>query len=640
MFPENDPVYGHMDETSLDFMAIDIRLPLFVYVTREKRPGYDHNKKAGAMNAMVRASAILSNSPFILNFDCDHYIYNSLALREGMCFMMDRGGDRICYIQFPQCFEGIDPSDRYANHNIVFFDGNMRALDGLQGPVYVGTGCLFRRFALYGFHPPRANEYAGLFGQIKYPAPHIQAQSDDDEEQPLNIHPTLTCLKMKNGQPPGTLLAPRPPLDAPTIVETVAVIACWIGWIYGSVTEDVVTGYQVHNRGWRSVYCITKQDAFRGTAPINLTDRLHQVLRWATGSVEIFFSRNNPFLATTLKWSGIALEEWWRNEQFWVIGGSSAHLVAVLQGLLKAIAGIEISFTLTSKSTAEDEDDIYADLYVVKWTSLFIVPLTIMVINVVALVLGFSRIVYSVIPQWNKFFGGAFFSFWVLTHLYPFAKGLLGRKGKLPTIVYLWTGASPLVVSFAAKIPLWLKIMLNKAIKGDQAGTFETSTFKKGEAFQDFTSAFKLNVPLKSINEALTWAQDTTVCLVRAKARPCSCQGYALLVPEEPAKARPYLCQGAALLVPKESFKVWPCSYQRNLPRRDLVHAKARPCSCQRNLPNGGLAHAKGTCQGAALLVLRESAKEHGVTVPRDVGTRHYDVAHGVKVPEVANTWG
>ncbi|XP_021279780.1 cellulose synthase-like protein D1, partial [Herrania umbratica] len=71
-----------------------------------------------------------------------------------------------------------------------------------------------------------------------------------------------------------------------------------IGWIYGSVTEDVVTGYRMHNRGWRSVYCATKRDAFRGTAPINLTDRLHQVLRWATGSGEIFFSRNNPLLAT------------------------------------------------------------------------------------------------------------------------------------------------------------------------------------------------------------------------------------------------------------------------------------------------------------------------------------------------------
>lgn len=32
---------------------------------------------------------------------------------------------------------------------------NMRGLDGVQGPVYVGTGCVFRRQALYGYEPPK-----------------------------------------------------------------------------------------------------------------------------------------------------------------------------------------------------------------------------------------------------------------------------------------------------------------------------------------------------------------------------------------------------------------------------------------------------------------------------------------------------
>ncbi|KAJ8465331.1 hypothetical protein OPV22_027883 [Ensete ventricosum] len=562
--PHHDPLYGAPGEHPyLDFTGIDTRLPMFVYVSREKRPGYDHNKKAGAMNAMVRASAILSNGPFILNFDCDHYIYNSLAIREGMCYMMDRGGDRVCYVQFPQRFEGIDPSDRYANHNTVFFDGNMRALDGLQGPMYVGTGCLFRRYALYGFNPPRANEYLGLYGQHKRPAsmhgppPNLGDMGEaDPAASPEAMHPDLcTPVKfgnskmftdsilvaefqgrpladhpgIKNGRPPGALLTPRPPLDAPTVAEAVSVISCWyedktewghrVGWIYGSVTEDVVTGYRMHNRGWRSVYCITKRDAFRGTAPINLTDRLHQVLRWATGSVEIFFSRNNAFLACSrlkflqriaylnvgiypftsiflvvycllpalslfsghfivqtlnvtflvyllcititltllalleVKWSGIGLEEWWRNEQFWAIGGTSAHLAAVIQGLLKVIAGIEISFTLTSKSANEDEDDIYADLYVIKWTSLFIPPLTIIVINIVAMVVGFSRTMYSEIPQWSKLLGGLFFSFWVLAHMYPFAKGLMGRRGRTPTIIYVWAGILAITISL-----LWISI--------------------------------------------------------------------------------------------------------------------------------------------------------------------------------------
>nr|TKR98442.1 cellulose synthase family protein [Populus alba] len=296
-----------------------------------------------------------------------------------------------------------------------------------------------------------------------------------------------------------------------------------VGWIYGSVTEDVVTGYRMHNRGWRSVYCITKRDAFRGSAPINLTDRLHQVLRWATGSVEIFFSRNNAFLASRrlkllqrfaylnvgiypftsiflivycflpalslfsgyfivqtldvafliyllliticlvvlaileVKWSGIELEEWWRNEQFWLISGTSAHFAAVMQGLLKVIAGIEISFTLTSKSAGDEVDDIYADLYLVKWTSLMIMPIVIAMTNIIAMAFAFVRTIYSTVPQWSKFVGGAFFSFWVLAHLYPFAKGLMGRRGKTPTIVFVWSGLIAIIISL-----LWIAISPQK----------------------------------------------------------------------------------------------------------------------------------------------------------------------------------
>lgn len=101
-------------------------LPRLVYVSREKRPGFNHHKKAGAMNALIRVSAILSNAPYMLNLDCDHYINNSKAIREAMCFMMDQNvGPSVCYVQFPQRFDGIDRNDRYANHNTVFFDVSM-----------------------------------------------------------------------------------------------------------------------------------------------------------------------------------------------------------------------------------------------------------------------------------------------------------------------------------------------------------------------------------------------------------------------------------------------------------------------------------------------------------------------------------
>jgi cellulose synthase-like protein len=265
--PSPDPLMGSANNNIIDFSDVDTRLPMLVYVSREKRPGYDHNKKAGAMNALVRASAVLSNGPFILNLDCDHYIYNCKAVQEGMCFMMDKGGEDICYIQFPQRFEGIDPSDRYANHNTVFFDGNMRALDGLQGPFYVGTGCMFRRFALYGFDPPtgdwKMTKAKKKFFKKKKKSKKRSAEEDSETTMELNtkrsgefdyyldvdllpkrfgnsvelaksipvaeLHgrPLADHLSIKYGREPDLLTTPRDPLEASTVAEAVSVISCW-----------------------------------------------------------------------------------------------------------------------------------------------------------------------------------------------------------------------------------------------------------------------------------------------------------------------------------------------------------------------------------------------------------------------------
>jgi cellulose synthase A len=135
-------------------------LPRLVYVSREKRPGYNHHKKAGAMNALVRVSAVLTNAPYMLNLDCDHYVNNSKAVKEAMCFMMDPlVGKKCCYVQFPQRFDSIDRHDRYANKNVVFFDINMKGLDGIQGPIYVGTGCCLEGRHCMVMMPPKQRSH-------------------------------------------------------------------------------------------------------------------------------------------------------------------------------------------------------------------------------------------------------------------------------------------------------------------------------------------------------------------------------------------------------------------------------------------------------------------------------------------------
>ncbi|KAG6483540.1 hypothetical protein ZIOFF_060188 [Zingiber officinale] len=515
-------------------------LPRLVYVSREKRPGYQHHKKAGAMNALVRVSATLTNAPYILNLDCDHYVNNSKAVREAMCFMMDPEVARdVCYVQFPQRFDGIDRSDRYANRNIVFFDVNMRGLDGIQGPVYVGTGCVFNRQAL---RSKKASEnqievYRDARREDLNSAIFNLREIDNYDEHERSLLISQMSFEKTFGQSSvfieSTLMenggVPESANSSTLIKEAIHVIGCgyeekteWgkeIGWIYGSVTEDILTGFKMHCRGWRSIYCMPTRPAFKGSAPINLSDRLHQVLRWALGSVEIFLSRHCPlwygygggrlrwlqrlayintivypftslpliaycslpaiclltgkfiiptlsnvasvlFLALfmsiiltsvlELRWSGIGIEDWWRNEQFWVIGGISAHLFAVFQGILKMLAGIDTNFTVTAKATDDTE---FGELYVFKWTTVLIPPTTILIVNFVGVVAGFSDALNSGYEAWGPLFGKVFFAMWVILHLYPFLKGLMGRQNRTPTIVVLWSVLLASVFSL-----LWVKI--------------------------------------------------------------------------------------------------------------------------------------------------------------------------------------
>jgi mixed-linked glucan synthase len=398
---------------------------MVVYVSREKNPRHEHNKKAGALNAQLRISALLSNAPFFINLDCDHYVNDSRALRAAMCFFLDpRQGDGTAFVQSPQRFENVDPTDRYGNHNRVFFDGVMYALNGLQGPTYLGTGCMFRRLALYGVDPPRwrPEETAVDSGRFGSSVPFLTS--------------VLTALK----QEPHITTRPTE-LDEAFLAEMTDVVSSsydagtdWgrgTGYIYDIATEDIVTGYRIHGQGWRSMYCTMEADAFRGTAPINLTERLYQIIRWSGGSLEVFFLSYNPLCsgrrlhpiqraaylnftiypvtslfillyafcpalwlvpdeiliqrpftryvaytvvvvvalihaigALEIRWAGVAWRDWWRNEQFFVTASLSAYPTALLHMVVKPLTGKGIHFRVTSKAqTTTAAEDAGGDKY-------------------------------------------------------------------------------------------------------------------------------------------------------------------------------------------------------------------------------------------------------------------------------------
>lgn len=151
-----------------------------------------------------------------------------------------------------------------------------------------------------------------------------------------------------------------------------------------------------------------------------------------------------------MRWSGVGIDEWWRNEQFWVIGGVSAHLFAVFQGLLKVLAGVDTNFTVTSKG---GDDEEFSELYAFKWTTLLIPPTTLLIINLIGVVAGISNAINNGYESWGPLFGKLFFAFWVIVHLYPFLKGLLGRQNRTPTIIIVWSILLASIFSL-----LWVRI--------------------------------------------------------------------------------------------------------------------------------------------------------------------------------------
>uniref|UniRef100_A0A453SAJ7 Uncharacterized protein n=1 Tax=Aegilops tauschii subsp. strangulata TaxID=200361 RepID=A0A453SAJ7_AEGTS len=362
--------------------AEGVELPRLFYVSREKKPSFQHHKKAGAMNALI----------------------------------------------------------------------DMKCLDGIQGPVYVGSGCCFNRKALYGFEPPVADDADDLetsprrwccFGgterrklmlrRNRSVVPLLDSADHDEETvgarrrrllshhaalQQHFGHSTLFIASAFKEKGPSAMAVAATPL----LKEAIHVVSCayeertrWgkeVGWIYGACA-GVATGFRMHARGWESAYCVPARPAFRSYAGASPSDMLAGASRRASAAMGILLGRHCPVwagggsmrplqrlayvncvaypltsipltvycalsavclltgkfifpddvddydgfllvlllssviasVALELKWSGVSLRAWWRAEKLWLVIGTSAGLAAVFQGTLRACTGIDVGFS-------------------------------------------------------------------------------------------------------------------------------------------------------------------------------------------------------------------------------------------------------------------------------------------------------
>ncbi|CAK9147464.1 unnamed protein product [Ilex paraguariensis] len=245
----------------------DKSMPNLIYVSRQKSKASPHHFKAGALNALLRVSAIMTNSPIVLTLDCDMYSNDTQTLHRVLCYLTGSPcRPNLGYIQFPQRFHGLNEADIYACEFKRLFQVNPVGMDGLSGPSYVGTGCFFRRRVFFGapsaFLPPEFPELS----------------PDNVVEKPIKAQPILALANRVAG----------------CNYENQTNWGSKMGFKYGSLVEDYNTGYRLHCEGWNSVFCHPDRPAFLGDIPISLNDVLSQTKRWSVGLLEVAFSKYCP----------------------------------------------------------------------------------------------------------------------------------------------------------------------------------------------------------------------------------------------------------------------------------------------------------------------------------------------------------
>ncbi|KAM0900402.1 hypothetical protein ACQ4PT_020660 [Festuca glaucescens] len=455
-------------------------LPTLVYMAREKRPQHHHNFKAGAMNALIRVSSVISNSPIIMNVDCDMYSNNKDTIRDALCFFLDEEmGHKIGFVQYPQSYNNMTKNDTYGNSMLVISKVELRGFDSLGGPLYIGTGCFHRREILCGrrfTEDYKEDWYRGINDKI-------QENIYDIEEKAKSL---ATCTYEQDTQ--------------------------WgdeIGLKYGCPVEDVITGLAIHCRGWESVLNSPTRPAFMGVGPSTLAQTLLQHKRWSEGNFSIFLSKYCPFLfghgkiklrhqmayciyglwapnslaalyyvtipslallkgtplfpQITSPWiapflyvffvknmyslyealsCGETLKGWWNGQRMWLVKRISSYLYGVIDTLRKLLGLSQMTFAVSSKVSDEDVSKRYEQeiMDFGSPTPEYVIIATIALLNLVCLVGGLRHIMTG---GWNVLFNvlpAQIFlcEMLVITNI-PFYEAIFLRKdkGRIPFSVTL-----------------------------------------------------------------------------------------------------------------------------------------------------------------------------------------------------------
>ncbi|XVE65889.1 hypothetical protein DITRI_Ditri08aG0035700 [Diplodiscus trichospermus] len=493
-----------------------IKIPLLVYVSREKRTSQSHHFKAGAVNVLIRVSGMLSNSPYILMLDCDMYCNDPTSARQAMCFHFDpQMSPSLAFVQFPQTFHDISKNDIYDSEVRSAYTTHWPGLDGLGGPVLSGTNFYIKREALCNSTSiQKGTDLGGLKNLFGSSNEFIKSLHQ-------NYKPNLN----NDGECSNMMLLEEAKVLASCSYEDQTKWGKEVGFLYDAVAEDFLTGFTLQCKGWKSAYVAPSRPQFLGTSTTNLNDLLTQGTRWGAGLVDVAISRFSPllfgpprtsflhsmcyaelslfpllyclplwcfatipplcllngiplypevsdpyfsvflfiFLSSVCKHlhevliTGRPIHKWINEQRIWMIKSVTCHLYGSLDAILKKLGLRKASFLTTSKVADGEQIKLYQQgKFDFRASTIFVAPLaTILLVNLASIVGGVVRTMVMEEAGWRKMCGQVLLSFYITVMNYAIIEAMVKRKdkGRIPSSVILLSVVFSLIfLSFGSLI--------------------------------------------------------------------------------------------------------------------------------------------------------------------------------------------
>ncbi|KAL2325071.1 hypothetical protein Fmac_024129 [Flemingia macrophylla] len=478
---QNHPPIIEVIQDSSSSEIEQVTLPFLAYVSREKKPSRPHHFKAGALNALYRVSAVISNAPYILVLDCDMFCSAPASARQALCFHLDPEiSPSLAFVQFPQKYYNISKNDIYDSQHRSAYKVLWQGMDGLRGPVLSGTGFYIKRESLYGNY------------KIKDTNLELQQYVGTSNEfiKSLKQNCTPDSVTVRHPLPQEETL-----LLASCNYETGTKWGQEVGFLYGTVCEDVHTGFILNCNGWNSVLCDPPQPQFLGNGTTNLNDLLIQGTRWYSGLLDIGLSRLCPLICGPLRMSllqslcyaeltyfplyclplwclaivpqlclvdGIPLypkvsdpfffiflfillsaftkhlvevlstggtfRKWNVEQRIWMIRSITSHSYGCLDAVLKKFGLREANFLPTNKVEDDEQTRLYQmDKYDFRTSNMFLVPMVaLLIINISSFIGGVYRVLS--VGDWDKMFIQLCIPAYAIVVNYPIIEALVIRK--------------------------------------------------------------------------------------------------------------------------------------------------------------------------------------------------------------------